>query len=336
MVDATFNAESSLYVLIRWVQYLGLLLLIGAVVFDQLLLRSRACRALATVYVRFRDDAKRRAQRLESVGLVVLALSMALRLVAQAYSMNGGEGPLAEAAPMIPMLLQGSSWGRAWWLQFGATVLAAIGLVGAVHAAPTDGTTGIKRWLVRVRIAGAPVAAVATLLLAFTPAFASHAKSSPRFATAAVIADGLHVIGAGGWLGTLAVIIAAGFPAAFALGAMRGEAVAALVRAFSPIALCFAAVIAITGTFAAWLHLQSFDALWKSPYGHVLLWKLATLSLVAGTGAYNWKRVVPTLGTDHAAARVNRSARAELAIALVVVLITAILVATPTARMATM
>lgn len=336
MIDATFDAESPLFVLIRWVQYLGLLLVVGVLTFDQVLLRLRTFREFATAHGQFRDDSRRRARRLGFMGIAVLSVSLALRLVAQAYSMNGGEGPLAEAALMIPMLLQGSSWGRAWWLQLGTTVLVAMGLFGAVRTAPTNGTTRIQRWMWRGRAAGAPLAAVATLLLAFTPALASHAKSSPRFATAAVIADGLHVIGAGGWLGTLAVLIAAGFPAAFTLGAMRREAVAALVRAFSPIALWFAVVIAITGTFAAWLHLQSFDALWNSPYGHVLLWKLATLALVAGTGAYNWKRVLPTLGTDHAAARINRSARAELIVAVVVVLISAILVATPTPRAATM
>lgn len=336
MIDATFNAESPLYVLIRWLQYLGLLLLIGVLTFDQVLLRVRTFRLFATAHGAFREDVQYRARQLGFMGIAVLATSLGLRLVAQAYSMNGGDGPLADAAPMVPMLLQGSSWGRAWWLQLGATLVVAMGLIGAVRtASPTD-TATTHRWIERVRGAATPVAAVATLLLAFTPALASHAKSSPRFATAAVVADGLHVLGAGGWLGTLAVTIAAGFPAAVALGAMRGEAVAALVRAFSPIALCFAAVVAGTGTFAAWLHLQSLDALWNSPYGRVLLWKLATLSLVAGTGAYNWKRVVPALGNDRTATHINRSARVEVGIGVIVVLITAILVATPTARMATL
>jgi putative copper export protein len=55
------------------------------------------------------------------------------------------------------------------------------------------------------------------------------------------------------------------------------------------------------------------------------------LSAVGLTGAYNWLRVKPTLGEYEGALRIRRSARVELAIGIAVLLITAILVATPTA-----
>jgi putative copper export protein len=63
----------------------------------------------------------------------------------------------------------------------------------------------------------------------------------------------------------------------------------------------------------------------------VLLLKLAVLSPVAATGAYNWLRVRPALGGDAGAARIRRSATAELAVGALVLLATAALVATPTA-----
>ena len=66
-----------------------------------------------------------------------------------------------------------------------------------------------------------------------------------------------------------------------------------------------------------------------STYGRVLLAKLAVLSLVAGTGAYNWLRVKPGLGSVQAAQRVRRLASTELRIGVIVVIITGILVATP-------
>ena len=62
----------------------------------------------------------------------------------------------------------------------------------------------------------------------------------------------------------------------------------------------------------------------------MLLLKLAVLSVVAATGAYNWLRVKPTLGDARGATRVRRSASIELTVGLLVLLVTAILVATPT------
>ncbi|MEO7964997.1 MAG: hypothetical protein ABIT38_13925, partial [Gemmatimonadaceae bacterium] len=61
-----------------------------------------------------------------------------------------------------------------------------------------------------------------------------------------------------------------------------------------------------------------------------LLVKLAILALVAITGFYNWRYVQPQLGTDLATARLKRSATVELTVALLVLLVTAILVASPT------
>ncbi len=111
----------------------------------------------------------------------------------------------------------------------------------------------------------------------------------------------------------------------------RGRAVAALVNAFSPTALVFAGITAATGALAAWLHLGTVPALWQSDYGRMLLLKLGVLSVVAATGAYNWLRVKPALGDVLGATRVRRSASVELTVGVLVLLVTAILVATPTA-----
>jgi putative copper export protein len=92
----------------------------------------------------------------------------------------------------------------------------------------------------------------------------------------------------------------------------------------------FAALVVGTGLFASWLHLPSPAALWQSGYGRTLLLKLAVLSLVFATGAYNWLWVRPALGADAATRRRRRSATLELAVGVLVLLVTAVLVATPT------
>ncbi|HSH46764.1 MAG TPA: CopD family protein, partial [Longimicrobiales bacterium] len=106
-------------------------------------------------------------------------------------------------------------------------------------------------------------------------------------------------------------------------------AVAALVNAFSPIALVFAGLVVLTGALSAWLHLGTPSALWTSGYGRVLLAKLGAVGLVAAAGAYNWRRARPRLGDVPAARRLTRSATLELAIGALVLVITAVLVATP-------
>ena len=92
MNDAVFDAESSLYVLIRFVQYVGLLLLIGVVTGDRLLARTPTLRTFVSANGVFVDEARRRARHLGVVGLGIIAISMGLRLIAQAYAINGGEG----------------------------------------------------------------------------------------------------------------------------------------------------------------------------------------------------------------------------------------------------
>ena len=76
--------------------------------------------------------------------------------------------------------------------------------------------------------------------------------------------------------------------------------------------------------------MDSVSALWQSEYGRTLLLKLGILSVVAGTGAYNWLRVKPALGSIEGAVRIRRSATLELAVGVLVLVVTAVLVATPT------
>jgi len=307
----TFGAESPAYVAIRALLFVGLLGAIGALAFHTVVLRilERKGPVESSVLTASRHGAAR-------VGLFSVAcvgLAAGLRLIAQSYAMHP-PGQTFDPRLIGPMLTS-TVWGWGWLLQLAAAVVALTGFRSVLR--------GGSGW----RVAGVGVVA-----LAFTPALSGHAASAPELTRLAVLADGLHVIGAGGWLGSLLLVLLVGIPAALRLGDdRRGAAVAALVNAFSPTALVFAGLAAATGVFAAWLHLGgAVPALWQSTYGKTLLLKLAILSVVAGTGAYNWRRVKPTLGTDRGTSRMRRSARLELAVGAVVIILTAVLVATPT------
>lgn len=306
---AAFDTGSPLYVAVRWLTFVGLLGAIGAVAF----------RFPVLSLVRRRQDAAGRAiiapaaRRAAGVGAAaagVLLIALVLRLFAQSFAVYGA-GPLA-AERLAPLLTQ-TLWGWGWLLQ---AVGGALALTGFAMA-----RSGSR--------AGWGAAVLGTVVLGFSPALSGHAAAAPAPAIA-VLADGLHVLGAGGWLGSLLLVVAVGVPAALRLETSeRSAAVRALVNAFSPTALAFAAVVVATGVFASWLHLQSISALWESAYGRTLLWKLAALSGVFAAGAYNWLRVRPALQTESAARHLRRSAALELTAGVLVLAITAVLVATP-------
>lgn len=306
---AGFNAESPVYVVIRWLQFVGLLIAIGAVVFRQVVLGSMRRKAQASSALL--DEMAGGASRLGHWATWLLAGTLILRLFAQSYALHGPESAfdLREMAPMIAR----TTWGIGWMLQLVGVIVAGIGF----HLARTN-----KRgWL---------AASIGAGLLAFTPALSGHAASAPQLTGLAVLADGIHVLGAAGWLGSLFALLFAGIPAAFRLpAAVRGPAVAAVVNAFSPTALIFAAIAVTTGVFAAWLHLDAVSDLWRTDYGGWLFRKLVILSVVAYTGAYNWRKVRPALGNDEGTRRIRRSATVEISVAAVVLVVTAILVATP-------
>jgi putative copper export protein/methionine-rich copper-binding protein CopC len=308
---AGFDADSPGYVLVRWANYLALLGVIGAVAFATLVLGS----------VRRRTHSEERelitisARRAASFGLgaaLLLVLVAVARLYAQSLAMHGADHVLD--ADRIGMLLSRTVWGWGWLIQAGGTMLALVGFALAARGAG----------------AGWALAGMAALALAVTPALSGHAAAmSGTTGALAIAADTVHVLAAGGWLGSLLVLLVAGIPVAMRLGpARRGAAVASLVNAFSPTALLFAGLLILTGVFATWIHSSSVAALLGSRYGAVLLIKLGIFAVVFGTGAYNFLRVKPALGGDTGTTRLRRSAGVELATGAAVLLVTAVLVAT--------
>ncbi|HUQ46800.1 MAG TPA: CopD family protein, partial [Gemmatimonadaceae bacterium] len=306
----SFNAESPAYALIRFVQFVALVILLGAFAFWHVVLRLlRRKDGDAPVLGRVRG----RHERLAIAAAAVLLLFGVIRLVAQSIAMHGIDQTVF--SPMLPMIV-GTSWGIGWLLQMAGSLLVILG----VRLARRDEKRGWN------------VATVGAIAIAFSPALSGHAASSPHFATLAVLSDGLHVMGAGGWLGSLFFVIAVGVPAALSLDSdRRSGAVASLVNVFSPAALMFAAVVAATGVFAGWLHIGSIRGLFETTYGRTLIVKLGILSLVIATGAHNWLRVKPTLGKTEGTTRLKKTASAEILIAIFVLAVTAVLVATPTA-----
>ncbi len=144
-----------------------------------------------------------------------------------------------------------------------------------------------------------------------------------------------HELAGGLWIGTLFMLVLCGLAPLLRApidSARRGELAAKMVNAFSPLALASSGFLVLLGLITAWNNLKRIESLWTTPYGTTLLWKLAWVAAVFSLGAWNWRRQKPRMGTEAGARALRRSATAELAIAGVVLLITAMLVSLPSPK----
>ena len=296
-------AQGRFLTIARWLGFLALFSVIGAVAFRFVVL-GRLARFI---------DVGDPFLHIASVGAATYGLFASVALVVTTVIKLYGESLAMREMPPETILFA-TGWGWAWSAQLIACLVAIAGFAIA-HRGTRSG------W---------PVAALAALVLAVTPAATGHAIGSDR-ALVTVPLDVLHVIAGSTWLGTLAVILIVGIgsaaktPGTVSLGAR----VAAMINAFSPVALVCGGTIVATGAIASLLHLQPVSGLWTSWYGRVLLVKLAFVVLLFVVGAWNWRRIKPSLGGDEGVTALRFSAKVEVSVAAMVLMITAFLVALP-------
>jgi putative copper export protein len=147
--------------------------------------------------------------------------------------------------------------------------------------------------------------------------------------------NAVHILAASTWLGTLLVLSVVGIRGVIRrgpAGTPRANLVCDLVNSFSPLALTAAAVVALTGLTTAWMHLKRISSLWTTSYGITLVIKLIFVVIVVALGAWNWRRVRPTLGEEGTEVMIRRSSTMELAFGALVLLCTAVLVTLPSPK----
>ena len=291
----------------RWVAFMATLVVLGACGF-----RIRIRRALIPAGPEILADADRRTARTGMLAASVLLTFLVVKLVAQAGSFVEPGEPMTW--DLVSVVVGNTAWGKGWISQMLAAGLAIAGFgVALSHRA------------------GWPMAFIGATTVALATPLTGHATTADRAGVWGYPLDVLHVLGSGVWLGSLAVMILAGFVAVRrAEPADRGRHVAAMVGAFSSLALIGATVLGIAGTLLAARYFDwSLSALWTSGYGRTLGLKLITLAGIAGIGGYNWKVLTPLLGTAEGVRRVTRSSLIELALGTVLLLLTAVLVHLP-------
>ena len=169
-------------------------------------------------------------------------------------------------------------------------------------------------------------------------AAAGHAAAVEPGTARAIVLDGLHLLGAGFWVGGL-------LPLAQLLSASSTEAGAdarpyavLAVRRFSRAAFLMVAVLAVTGTALAIFHVGSVAGLVGTSYGRLLLSKLALLLLALVFAALNRLVLLARLGGDGptvgrpAMRRLSGFVVVEAALALGILIVVAAMNVTPPAR----
>jgi copper transport protein len=289
----------------RWVEFVALVTILGALGFRHGVLPPLAARGVATA------DAADGARRLGQGALFLYALAASVRLFGESAAVNGEARAFAPDALLT--LLTRTSWGMGWMT----------GIIGA--------TLLFAGWAISKRgvTMGTPLALTGALGLVASPALTGHAASSSWFIVAVTL-DMLHVLAAGVWIGGLFMVLFAGIPAMRRLADGNPDAaVRALVNSFHPIALFCAPIVVAAGMGTSALRLGGLTPLTTTRYGFTLLAKVGIFLIVAGIALYNSMRARRQLGTPAATSHLRRTAALELLLAALVLAATAFLVTTP-------
>ncbi|HEY2805599.1 MAG TPA: CopD family protein [Gemmatimonadales bacterium] len=300
----------------RWALFAAVLVVVGAAAFRFLVLRRASVRQATAVSGRG-DALEIHTARLATMGACLGLLASVSRLPLQFSELYDNASPIF---PQLTALGLHTEWGLVWGCQVLLMFSAALAYTAAAR--------GRRGWL---------LAALIAVPLAATLSLSGHALGSERLTVLAVASDIVHVVGASAWLGSMILLLRSlmlvhkGFsresdpPASVSPGILA----AAIVVAYSPLALTSASLVLLSGIVASWLHLGSLAALWQSRYGLTLVVKLVAVGVMTATGAVNWRKLGPALVKSGETAPIHRSIRLEVILGVMVLLVTAVLVVTP-------
>jgi copper transport protein len=188
----------------------------------------------------------------------------------------------------------------------------------------------------------AAVTALGLALVAASLAGTGRTARLAGFLGAVVAATGLSLSGhavTGGWT-TRLLLIAHALTAAFWLGAFwplrsllaeRGTGALPALGRFTAIAIPAVVALILTGAAQAALYLPDFTSLTATTYGWLVLGKAGGALLLLSLAALNRQRLTPALSTQRpdASRHLSRGIAAEMAVALVVLGLAAVLTMTP-------
>lgn len=235
---------------------------------------------------------------------------------------------LAQAAAVAPDLaLPQATWDTLTGTRYGEIWLRRLFGLLVVSGAVVVGVWGPER----ASHAALRLAAFAGVFVPLTFSLVSHAAAQPEGATAAIVADALHLLAAAIWGGGVVLLAAVVLQALrpVANGVWR-DALRVVIPRFSVLGLAAWGILWLSGVYAAWLQVGSLPALVETPYGRTLLLKGALLLPILALAAWHFWQ-----GRDLARARLPRLAATlalEALLVITVLLVVGRLIGQPPAR----
>ena len=158
----------------------------------------------------------------------------------------------------LAALILRSEWGIGLLAIVAASIVSFIGYVGVG-----------KR-----RIWGWPLVMAGVALVAVGAGLQGHPADAFSKLTLAPIFDGVHAVGAGGWLGSFFVLVLAERRLVAHTASPWTDPLGAMLERYFGASGALAALVVITGLFSAATHLTSFDDIQGTQYGHLLAGKV--------------------------------------------------------------
>ncbi len=307
---------TALGVAVRWAQLVSALGVIG--IFTMLVLAGRSDRPTALAW-------EARVLELARRLVVVLLFSGIAALACQAAVVAGRWHALVEPAEWVRLAVA-SQFGTVWMIRMGlALVLAGLVLLRERETSSADWIAWRAEGWVLAVAGGAAMA------------WAGHAAAVEAWGLGAVLIDAAHVVAAGVWLGALLPLGLLLHAASREAGADARPFAVLAVRRFSALALVAMLAIVGSGAVNGFIQVGAGPALIGTPYGRLLVAKIAVLAPLLIFAALG-RRLLPPLSGPAVAvgrpamAKLARFVGWELGLAVIILLVTSWLSLTPPGR----
>ena len=296
----------------RWLAYLGIALFAGGIAFRLFVAAPAAGTA---------DE----LAAFDNVALKVVAPAAALFLFASTAALALQTVSLFDAFSFSAAIkvIGETTFGPPWAVQMAA---AALGIIFILVASRTE---------VAFRTKWFWAAFAAALILFIASGFTGHARAASAEYILAIPADWLHIAAATVWVGGLLMLVTAVPRAGAVLGGEKKlAAYSEYISRFNKLAVVSVLLIALTGIYNSYIHVDSFAALLGTTYGQLLIAKAALSLLMVIIGGLNAYVVHPRIrsGAGGSENALLRNVKLEVALSVTVLLLAALLAFMPPAR----
>ena len=261
---------------VRWLQYLASMALFGGFLFQLLILGP------SLGGVEGLDENEKAATLRRSTGrfiqlswfsLALLAVAIVGSLIAQTAAVLDVGFAQALSPSSLYQVCMSTGFGGPWMLQL--VMLLIVATFFFIF------TISSRRWALWIGV-------VALAVMFYALSSTGHAGAAAKEWRSALISDWVHLLTAALWVGGL-FHLALTMPRAISplAPAPKMKLLAQVIRLFTWYAIPSTILLALTGIYNSWIHLESFAELWSTSYGKTVLLKVVIFIPMLMLGGVN-------------------------------------------------